>query len=181
MAVRERRLSTEAMAFQAGVASRLGRVDDGSTLSDFDPDEIKRKISVNLSLVPVEWKGTKINIIDTPGYADFVGEEKSGLRASDAAVLLVDASAGVQVGTENAWRFTHERELPLLIFVNRIDRENADFDRVVDGTGGAVWPPVYPAADAYRLAGPFHGHRGSDCYEGAQRRESRRGPGTGGY
>jgi len=122
---------TEAMAFQAGVASRLGRVDDGSTLSDFDPDEIKRKISVNLSLVPVEWKGTKINIIDTPGYADFVGEEKSGLRASDAAVLLVDASAGIQVGTENAWRFAHERELPLLIFINRIDRENADFDRVV--------------------------------------------------
>ncbi|HTE86937.1 MAG TPA: GTP-binding protein, partial [Dehalococcoidia bacterium] len=93
---------TEAMAFRAGLVSRLGRVDDGSTLSDFDPDEIKRKISVNLSLVPLEWKSAKINLVDTPGYADFVGEEKSGLRAADSAIVLVDASAGVQVGTENA-------------------------------------------------------------------------------
>ncbi len=122
----------EAVAFRTGLVSRLGRVDDGTTVSDFDPDEVKRKISVNLSLVPVEWKGVKINVIDTPGYADFVGEEKSGLRAADGAVLLVDASAGVQVGTENAWRFADERRLPRVIFVNRIDRENADFSRVVD-------------------------------------------------
>ena len=122
---------TEAIAFRTGLLSRLGRVDEGTTVSDFDPDEVKRKISVNISLVPVEWKGTKINILDTPGYADFVGEEKSGLRAADGAVILVDASAGVQVGTENAWRFADERHLPRLIFVNRIDRENADFDRVV--------------------------------------------------
>src|ERR1700674_1074443 len=108
---------TEAMAFDAGLVNRLGRVDDGSTVSDFDPDEIKRKISVNLSLVPVEWKGTKLNIIDTPGYADFVGEEKSGLRAVDATIVLVDASAGVQVGTENAWRFADERNLPRLVFI----------------------------------------------------------------
>src|SRR4029077_12032801 len=100
--------------------------------SDFDPDEIKRKISVNLSLVPLEWKGAKINVIDTPGYADFVGEEKSGLRAADSAIVLVDASAGVQVGTENAWRFADERDLPRFIFVNRIDRENADFERVAE-------------------------------------------------
>src|SRR6266567_2265542 len=107
---------TEAMAFRAGLVSRLGRVDDGSTISDFDPDEIKRKI----------------NLIDTPGYADFVGEEKTGLRAADSAIVLVDASAGVQVGTENAWHFADERALPRMIFISRIDRENADFDRVVD-------------------------------------------------
>jgi len=124
---------TEAMAFRAGLVSRLGRVDDGSTLSDFDPDEIKRKISVNLSLVPLEWKSAKINLVDTPGYADFVGEEKSGLRAADSAIVLVDASAGVQVGTENAWRFADERALPRMIFISRIDRENAEFDRAVEG------------------------------------------------
>jgi elongation factor G len=123
---------TEAIAFRAGVVNRLGRVDEGTSVSDFDPDEIKRKISVNVSVVPLEWKGTKINLIDTPGYADFVGEEKSGLRAADSAIILVDASAGVQVGTENAWRFADERELPRLVFVNRIDRENADFDRVAE-------------------------------------------------
>jgi elongation factor G len=123
----------EAMAFRAGLVNRLGRVDEGTTVSDFDPDEVKRKISVNLSILPLEWKGAKINLIDTPGYADFVGEEKSGLRAADGAVILVDASAGVQVGTENAWKFADERSLPRLFFVNRIDRENADFDRVVDG------------------------------------------------
>jgi elongation factor G len=124
---------TEAMAFHAGLVNRLGRVDDGSTVSDFDPDEIKRKISVNLSIVPIEWNGVKINLIDTPGYADFVGEEKSGLRAADSAIVLVDASAGVQVGTENAWRFADERSMPRMIVVSRIDRENAEFDRVVNG------------------------------------------------
>jgi elongation factor G len=123
---------TEAMAFHTGLVNRLGRVDDGTTISDFDPDEIKRKISVNLSLVPLEWKGVKINVIDTPGYADFVGEEKSGLRAADSAIVVVDASAGVQVGTENAWQYADERSLPRMIVVSRLDRENADFDRVVE-------------------------------------------------
>jgi elongation factor G len=123
---------TEAMAFHAGLVNRLGRVDDGTTVSDFDPDEVKRKISVNLSLVPLEWKGVKINLIDTPGYADFVGEEKSGLRAADSAIVLVDASAGVQVGTENAWQYADERSLPRMVVISRMDRENADFDRVVE-------------------------------------------------
>lgn len=123
---------SEAMLFRAGVISRLGHVEEGTTSSDFDADEIKRKISVNLSLLPLEWKGTKINLLDTPGYADFVGEEKSGLRAVDGAILVIDASAGVQVGSEYAWQFADERKLPRLVFINRIDRENADFDRTVD-------------------------------------------------
>jgi len=122
----------EAMLFNTGAISRLGRVEDGNTTSDYDPDEVKRKSSVSLSLIPCEWNDTKLNLIDTPGYADFVGEEKAGLRAADAALVVVDAQAGVQVGTEYAWLFADERRLPRLIFVNRIDRENADFAAAVD-------------------------------------------------
>jgi elongation factor G len=118
---------TEAMLFATGAISRHGRVEDGNTTSDYDPDEIKRKSSVNLSLIPVEWNRAKINLIDTPGYADFVGEEKAGLRAADAALIVIDAQAGVQVGTEYAWLFTNERSMPRIVFVNRMDRENTDF------------------------------------------------------
>ena len=117
----------EAMLFSSGAVGRLGRVDEGTTVSDFDPDENKRKISINLSLLPCEWKGKKLNIIDTPGYADFVGEMKTGLRAADAAIVVVCASSGVEVGTEHSWAFADERSLPRMVVVNRMDRENADF------------------------------------------------------
>ena len=93
----------EAMLFASGAINRLGRVEEGTTTSDFDPDEIKRTISINLALLPCEWKDKKINVIDAPGYADFVGEMKAAIHAADAAVVLVDASAGVEVGTEHSW------------------------------------------------------------------------------
>ena len=118
---------SEAMLFAAKAITRLGRVDDGTTTSDFDPDEIRRNISVNLSILPCEWDSTKLNILDTPGYADFVGEVKCGLRAADAALIVVCAASGVQVGTEYAWAYADERKLPRLLFINRMDRENADF------------------------------------------------------
>jgi len=118
---------SEGMLFAAKATTRLGRVDDGTTTSDYDPDEIRRNISVNLSLLPCEWANTKINILDTPGYADFVGEVKCGLRAADAALIVVCAASGVQVGTEYAWAYADERKLPRLLFINRMDRENADF------------------------------------------------------
>ncbi len=121
----------EAAIFSSGGASRLGRIEDGTTTSDFDPDEVKRKISLSLALVPCEWSNTKINIIDTPGYADFVGEVQSGIQAADIGVIVVDAAAGLQVGTEMAWRHADRARLPRLIFVNRMDRENADFDRTI--------------------------------------------------
>ena len=121
----------EAMLFEAGAINRLGRVEEGTTTSDFDPDELKRKISVNLSVLPCEWKDVKINIIDTPGYADFVGEQHCGARAADALLIVVDASAGVQVGTESAWSYAEDGRTPRAFFVNRIDRENADFDAAV--------------------------------------------------
>ena len=117
----------EAMLFAAKAVNRLGRVDDGTTASDFDPDEIRRNISVNLSILPCEWDNAKLNILDTPGYADFVGEVKCGVRAADAALIVVCAASGVQVGTEYAWSYADERNLPRLLFINRMDRENADF------------------------------------------------------
>jgi elongation factor G len=117
----------EAMLFTSKATSRLGRVDEGNTVSDYDPDEIKRHISVQLSVAPVEWKDTKINVIDAPGYAEFVGEVKAGIRVVDTAVLLVDASAGVEVGTEQAWRFSEERNCSRVVVINKMDRENADY------------------------------------------------------
>ncbi|MDQ3706598.1 MAG: elongation factor G [Chloroflexota bacterium] len=117
----------EAMLFTSKATTRLGRVEEGNTVSDYDPDEIKRHISVQLSIAPVEWQDTKINVIDTPGYAEFVGEVKAGIRVADTAVLLVDASAGVEVGTEQMWRYAEERGCPRFVVINKMDRENADF------------------------------------------------------
>ena len=121
----------EAAFFASGGTSRLGKVEDGTTTSDFEPDEIKRKISLSLALIPCEWANHKINIIDTPGYADFVGEVKSGIQAADIGVVVVDAVSGVQVGTEMAWRHADRASLPRLIFINRMDRENANFEQTI--------------------------------------------------
>jgi elongation factor G len=123
---------SEAMLFTAGVTSRLGKVDEGSTTSDYDPDEIKRKISINLAIIPYEWQKKKINILDAPGYADFVGEVKAGMRVSEGAIIVLEATSGVQVGTEMVWGYCEEAKLPRLVFVNKMDRENSDFLKVVD-------------------------------------------------
>jgi elongation factor G len=122
----------EAMLFNAGAINRLGKVDEGSSTSDYDPDEIKRKISINLSLLPCEWREGKINVIDAPGYNDFVGEVKAGMRVSEGAIIVVCGSSGVEVGTELVWSYCEEAGLPRLVYVNRMDRENADFTRVLD-------------------------------------------------
>ncbi len=138
----------EAMLFATGAIGRLGSVDNGSTVSDYDPDEVKRQISLNLSLVPVESNDTKINLLDTPGYADFTGEVASALHVSDGAVLVVDVSSGVQVGTEESWERITAHELPRLIFVNRMDRENADYFATLDSLreffGNSVAPLHVP-------------------------------------
>ncbi len=121
----------EAMLFLGGAVDRFGKVDDGTSTMDYDPDEVKRKISINASVAPVEWNGHKINLIDTPGYSDFVGEVVGALRIADAAMVLVDAVSGVEVGTELNWRHADDRKLPRLVVVNRMDRENANFDKVL--------------------------------------------------
>ena len=122
----------EAILFTLGVINRLGRVDDGTTTSDYDPDEIKRQISINLTILPCEWQETKINLIDTPGYSDFVGEVKAAMRVSEGAIIVVCAASGVEVGTEQVWKYCEGADLPRLIFINKMDRENADFYRTVD-------------------------------------------------
>jgi len=121
----------EAVLFDAGCTTRLGKVEEGNTVSDWDPDEVKHHISINTSLAPVELDGFKINLIDTPGYADFIGEVKEGLRVADAALILVSAVDGLQVGTETAWQMADERNLPRILFVNKLERENADFGAVI--------------------------------------------------
>lgn len=120
---------SEALLFDAGVINRLGRVDDGTTTSDWDPDEVKRKISTSTSVLPVPWKDHKLNVLDAPGYADFVGEMKAAVSVADAAVVVVCAASGVEVGTEIVWQYIDQAQLPRLIFMNKMDRENADFYR----------------------------------------------------
>ncbi len=134
----------EAMLFNAGAIGRLGKVDDGSSTSDYDPDEIKRKISINLSLLPCEWRDAKINVIDAPGYTDFVGELRAGMRVSEGAVIVVCAASGVEVGTEMVWGYCEEAKLPRLIFVNKMDRENADFFKIVEEIRAKLGPRCLP-------------------------------------
>ena len=122
----------EALLFAAGATTRLGKVDDGSTTTDFDPDEIKRKISLNTAVAFCDWKGHRLNFVDTPGYGDFISDARAGLRVVEAAVVVVDAVAGVQVQTEKVWKFASEYDLPRVVVVNRLDRERADFWRTLE-------------------------------------------------
>jgi len=122
----------EAMLFNTGVLDRFGKVDDGTTTLDFDPEEIKRKISISAAIAPCEWKDIRINVIDTPGYFDFVGEVVASLNVSDAAVIPVDSVSGVEVGVEKSWEMVTEKGMPSLFFINKMDRENANFSKVFD-------------------------------------------------
>ncbi|MGH9291528.1 MAG: elongation factor G, partial [Acidimicrobiales bacterium] len=121
----------EALLVAAGVLKRAGRTEDGTTVSDFEPEEVKRHISVSLSMIPVPWGESRINVIDTPGYADFVAEMEAGLSVADLAVVVVSGVEGVEVQTVAAWRLAEELGLPRLVFVNKLDRERADFERTL--------------------------------------------------
>ena len=122
----------EALLHACGATTRLGKVDDGTTTTDFDPDEIKRKISLNTAAAFCDHKGHRLNLIDTPGYGDFVADARAGLRVAGAAIVVVDAVAGVQVQTEKVWKFANEYNLPRAIVINRLDRERADFHRTLE-------------------------------------------------
>ena len=123
---------SEAMLHASGVTSRLGSTDDGTTTSDYEPEEQRRGTSIQTSVLPCPWKGHKINVLDTPGYADYRGEAISGLRVADSAVVVVAAPSGVEVGTLQMWQMAEEAKLPRIVFVSKLDRENADFQRALD-------------------------------------------------
>jgi elongation factor G len=123
---------TAAILFAGGVTSRLTKVDKGNTVTDYDPEEIERKISINSAPCFLEWKDHKVNIIDTPGYSSFLWDTRASLRAVDSALLLVCGVAGVEVGTEKVWEMMEELGLPRMIVVNKLDRENASFSRTVN-------------------------------------------------
>ena len=121
---------TEAFLHVTGATTRLGKVEDGTTVSDYDDEEQRRKISIYSSVVPIEHRDHKINIIDAPGYTDFVGEMISAMSVADSVIILVDAVAGIEVGTEIAWRYADEFNLPRMIVINKMDRDTADYEKV---------------------------------------------------
>ena len=122
----------EACLHFTGASTRLGKIEDGTTVSDNDEEEIRRGISVYTSVIPVEYKDTKINFLDTPGYTDFVGEVISALRVSDGAVILLDSVSGREVGTEVAWNYCDTFNLPRLVVMNKMNRENANFKKALE-------------------------------------------------
>jgi len=134
----------EYMLFTTGAIQRLGSVKDGTTTSDYDPIEIERHMGINLSLLPVQWQGMKLNVLDTPGYADFVGEVRSGLRVTEGAIIVICAASGVEVGTEQMWNDTEKTDLPRLVFVNKMDRDNADFFSTLKGIHAKLSPKCLP-------------------------------------
>jgi elongation factor G len=147
----------EAMLFTSGAVTRMGKVEDGNTVSDHDPEEIRKGISVSLSLAPVETHGVKINALDAPGYADFVGDVHSAIRAVDAVILVVSAVDGVEVQTEAGWELAAELGLPRAIVVNKLDRERASFERTLDDLvksfGTQVAPLQFPVGEEHDFAG----------------------------
>ena len=147
----------EAMLYTAGSITRMGVVEDGNTVSDHDPDEQRKGISVSLSMAPIEWEGVKINVLDAPGYADFVGDLRSAIRAVDAVIVVVSAVDGVEVQTEAAWELAVEAGLPRAIFVNKLDRERADFqatlDQLVSAFGNQVAPFELPIGAEHEFRG----------------------------
>ena len=147
----------EAMANLAGMTSRQGRVEDGNTISDFDKEEIKRHFSISTTLVPVPWQKKKINILDTPGYFDFVGEVEEAASAADAAVIVVSGKAGVQVGTQKAWNLCEKYKLPRMIFVTDLDQDDINYGQIVDDLielyGKKIAPIHFPIYENGKFAG----------------------------
>ncbi|MTI48380.1 elongation factor G [Sporosalibacterium faouarense] len=148
---------TEAMLFLTGVTKRMGKVESGSTVSDFDKEEIAHQFSIRATNIPVEWNKSKYNMIDTPGYFDFVGEAFSALRIAGGAIILVDASSGVEVGTEKAWNYTEERNIPKIIFVNKMDKENVNFDKIINQLRDKFGKKIAPFCIPMGVADDFKG------------------------
>ncbi len=147
----------EAMVFNTGATNRRGRVEDGTTVADWDDEAIRRRISVGSAVVPCEHKGHKINVLDTPGFIDFVGETKGAIAVADAGIIVIDPVSGVEVGTELGWGYLDERELPRVVFVNKMDRENAQFSRVLDNLREVFSGTIVPVQIPIGEGGEFKG------------------------
>ncbi len=149
---------TEAMLFNAGLTERLGRVDSGTTTTDFDPEEVKRSISINAALAPLEWKDVKINLIDAPGFFDFYGEVTAAMMLADSALIVVGAVSGPVVGTEKAMDMCKKASKPRMMVVNQMDRENANFTKVMEQINAKFGPSVVPIQLPVMEGGAFVGY-----------------------
>jgi elongation factor G len=171
----------EAMLFTSGALTRMGRVEDGNTVSDHDPDEQRKGISVSLAMAPIGWHDVKINVLDAPGYADFIGDVRSAIRAVDAVIVVVSAVDGVEVQTEAAWELAVEEGLPRAIFVNKLDRERSDFqgtlDQLVSAFGSQVAPFELPIGAEHEFRGVADLlHEKADLYPDGPRAEESEWP-----
>lgn len=149
---------TEALLYITKVTNRMGRVEDGNTVADFDKEEKDRQFSIGTSIIPIEYNDTKINFFDTPGYFDFVGEVYGALRVASGAVVVVDASSGVEVGTEKAWKYAEDRKVPRIIFLNKMDKENVKFEQVLEELRTKFGKKVVPFAVPVGEAESFNGY-----------------------
>ncbi len=147
----------ESMAYLAGITTRMGKVEDGNTISDFGKEEQKRKFSIYTSVIPIEWEGVKINVLDTPGYLDFTGEVEQAISAADAAIIVVSGKAGVEAGTERAWELCEKYKLPRMVYVTGMDADNASFKNVVETLtemyGKKIAPFHFPIRENEKFVG----------------------------
>ena len=165
----------EAALFKAGHLDRMGRVEDGTTTTDYDPEETKRHISISTALAPIEWKETKINLIDAPGYFDFVGEQLQAMKLADAAMIVVGATSGIPVGAEKAFKMSKEAGVSQFFFINQMDREHADFAKILDQLqhkfGSGVVALTIPIVEGGKVTGYMRRDRAKG-YDGGWKRLS---------
>ena len=157
---------TAGLLFTAGATNRLLRVDEGNTITDFDEEEIQRKITISTAIAVAEWKKTKINLLDTPGYNIFINDTRAALVAADAALVLVDGVAGVEVQTEKVWQFADDYKLPRAVVINKLDRERADFERALASVQETFGRTAVPDPDPHRRGARFQGRGGPGPHEG---------------
>ena len=138
----------ESLLFMTGAIDRMGRVADGNTVCDYDPEEVKRQISLSTAVAPIDYKGCRINVLDTPGAFDFSGEVMEALRAADAAIIVCSAKDGISVGLEEAWKYCEERNMPRFIYSSKTDEENSDYNATFEALrekyGNKIAPVVVP-------------------------------------
>ena len=141
----------ESLLYMTKAIDRMGKATDGNTVCDYDPEEIKRQISISLAVAPIEFKGCKINVLDTPGGFDFAGEAMEALRAADAAIIVCSAKDGISVGLEKAWKYCEERNMPRFIYISKTDEDNSDYNATFEALrakyGNKIAPVVVPIWD----------------------------------